>query len=108
MCLGDKNDLIIPPSLGYGDRGAGNDIPGGATLRFSVDLVGINDANLKVEQAPNVFKEMDTNRDLMVTKEEMAHWFATMHPDKLDAIPGGLFEREDKNGVSDCLLSVPM
>lgn len=99
MCLGDKNELVIPPSLGYGASGAGQDIPGGATLRFSVDLVGINDSKLNVEQAPNVFKEMDTNRDLMISHEEMAHWFATHHPDKLTSIPSGLFEREDKNGV---------
>lgn len=28
--------LTIPPNLGYGDRGAGGVIPGGATLKFKV------------------------------------------------------------------------
>ena len=44
MCVGEKRTLTIPPELGYGDRGAGNDIPGGATLKFDVELMGINEA----------------------------------------------------------------
>ncbi|CAL4147529.1 unnamed protein product [Meganyctiphanes norvegica] len=41
MCPGDKRKLTIPPELGYGDRGAGPIIKGGATLVFEVQLVGI-------------------------------------------------------------------
>ena len=100
MCLGEKKELVIPPELGYGTRGAGKDIPPNATLRFEIDIVGINSEVLKVEPTPNIFEEMDTNRDMMISYDEMAQWFATKHPDKLDRIPAGLFEREDKNGVS--------
>ncbi|KAF6261260.1 hypothetical protein COO60DRAFT_1637000 [Scenedesmus sp. NREL 46B-D3] len=41
MCIGEKRVLRIPPHMGYGDRGAGADIPGGATLVFETELVDI-------------------------------------------------------------------
>ncbi|KGO77266.1 Peptidyl-prolyl cis-trans isomerase, FKBP-type [Penicillium italicum] len=41
MCIGEKRTLTIPPEFGYGDRGIGP-IPGGATLVFETELVGID------------------------------------------------------------------
>lgn len=41
MKEGGKAELTIPANLGYGERGAGGVIPGGATLIFTVELVAI-------------------------------------------------------------------
>jgi len=44
MHIGDKFKVYIPSELGYGDRGAGADIPGGSTLIFEMELMGIKPA----------------------------------------------------------------
>jgi len=70
MCVGEKRRLVVPPHLGYGDAGAGEVIPPGATLVFEVEL-------LKIETAPpvvNVFKEIDANTDSQLSREEVSEY----------------------------------
>jgi peptidylprolyl isomerase len=42
MKVGGRRQLVIPPHLGYGDRGAGGVIKPGETLVFVVDLLGVS------------------------------------------------------------------
>jgi peptidylprolyl isomerase len=42
MKVGGRRRLVIPPHLGYGDRGAGGVIKPGETLIFVCDLVAVD------------------------------------------------------------------
>jgi peptidylprolyl isomerase len=42
MKIGGRRRLVIPPSLGYGSRGAGGAIKPNETLVFVVDLIGLS------------------------------------------------------------------
>ena len=56
MKVGEARRLVVPSELGYGSKGAGGRIPGGATLYFEVELTEIGQMpQLKPEQ----FKWLD-------------------------------------------------
>merc|ERR1719272_2185441 len=77
--------------MGYGEGGAGADIPGGATLNFDVEVVAIG------EDAPpeeNLFLSLDTNKDKQLSLEEITAYFKKQGQ---DGIPEGLMDEEDKN-----------
>jgi peptidylprolyl isomerase len=42
MKVGGRRELIIPPALGYGAKGAGSSIPPNSTLVFVVDLLSVS------------------------------------------------------------------
>jgi len=68
MCVGEKRKLTVPPELAYGDQGAGDVIPGGATLVFDIELIDTEEGPAPV----NVFKDIDTNVDNNIDREELA------------------------------------
>jgi FKBP-type peptidyl-prolyl cis-trans isomerase FkpA len=41
MKVGGKSELVCPASIAYGTQGQPPDIPGGATLIFEIELLGI-------------------------------------------------------------------
>lgn len=49
MKEGGKWELYIPSELGYGDRGAGGAIPGGAVLIFTLELLKVKGDYVKDE-----------------------------------------------------------
>ena len=39
MKAGEKASITCPPDMAYGDQGAGDVIPGGATLNFAIEVL---------------------------------------------------------------------
>lgn len=92
LCKGEKGVLVIPPDMAYGDQGAGNDIPGKATLRFDIEVVDISE---NAPPEPNIFAEIDLDNNGSLNEEEIAAYFKKIGH---DGIPEGLFAQEDADG----------
>ena len=96
LCKGAKATLVIPPDMGYGENGAGADIPGGATLNFDVEVVDISD---KAPPGPNYFAMIDTDENGELSKEEIEAYFKKMGAE----VPEELWEHEDQNSKKTTL-----
>ena len=58
MREGEARKLVIPSDFGYGDKGFGGKIPGGANLYFNVELAEIGDMP---KLGPEQYKWMEEN-----------------------------------------------
>ena len=58
MALAEKAELIITSDYGYGDAGSPPEIPGGATMTFTIELSGLNTSRRgKSTEAPSTGKQ---------------------------------------------------
>ena len=65
MCVGEKRKLTIPSDLAYGDSGSGDSIPGGSTLQFEVELLGIKEGGKKKRKKGKKGKKKKAAKDEM-------------------------------------------
>ena len=91
LCKGAKAILVIPPEMGYGSGGAGDVIPGGATLKFDVEVVSVSEP----PPQPNLFEVLDVDQDGMLTPAEIVVHFQQEDPNA--EIPPDLMTNEDTN-----------
>jgi len=62
VCAGEERHLVVPAPLAYGDRGAGDVIPPGATLLFDIVIVDVERADARQEEEQRRKQEEEAKR----------------------------------------------
>merc|ERR1712025_1251230 len=62
VCPGEERHLVVPAPLAYGDRGAGDVIPPGATLLFDIVIVDVERADSRQEEEQRRKQEEEAKR----------------------------------------------
>merc|ERR1711997_1120837 len=72
VCKGGERHLVVPPALAYGERGAGDVIPPGATLLFDVVVVDVKQvlSEAEVEEQRILAEEQEASRQEEIRLQE--------------------------------------
>ena len=77
MIIGEKRNLVIPPHLGYGIRGAGATIPPNATLIFDIELLEVTMPITLGELSPQEFIDAQENGGVVIDIRREEEWKET-------------------------------
>ncbi|KAM0276201.1 hypothetical protein ACHAQH_007008 [Verticillium albo-atrum] len=99
MCIGEKRTLTIPPEMGYGPRGMGP-IPGGATLIFETELMGIDGVEKPekiVVKLPKEDAKEEVKEEAEKAAEGIAEKVASVVGEAADAVKTVVADGTDDN-----------